>query len=257
MIVGLAMLAPWISPYDPQAMLDPVHLRSQAMSWAHPMGTDPYSRDVLSRMLSGARVSLGLALSTVVVATVFGTMLGAISGYAGGRLDRLAMRLTDTMLAIPRVLVLLTVVGCWGAPTLPLLMLLLAATGWMDIARIVRGEVRARCANDAIAAARALGVGHWRVLWRHLLPHVVPVIAVSATLGVGQLLLLESGLSFLGVGVPAPIASWGTVLLDVSDVIGPSRWLLLGPGLVLVVTVTALHRLGDGLRRHVEAPRAA
>lgn len=243
----IALLAPVIAPYDARRMFDPVHLRNHAPSFAHPMGTDSYSRDVLSRMMHGARVSLALALGTMSLATLVGALVGVASGYAGGRTDRALMRLVDIALSVPRVLLLLVLAGLWGAPSLLTVTLVLAATGWMTIARVTRSETRALRQSEQVAAARALGLADWQIAVRHVLPAVVPVIAVLATYGFGQTLLLESGLSFLGLGVQAPLASWGTVLLDVSDVVGGSRWLAVGPGLVLGATVMAVHRLADGV----------
>ncbi|MEQ1690154.1 MAG: ABC transporter permease [Gemmatimonas sp.] len=251
-IVLVALLAPWIVPFDPQLMLDPVALRSRNPTWAHPLGTDPYSRDLLSRVMSGARVSLTLAVSSVMLSTVIGTLIGLYSGFSGGAIDRLLMRLADIGLSVPRVLLLLTIVGLWGTPSIAMLIVVIAATGWMSLGRLVRGEVRAARREERIVAARALGVRESQIVLRHLLPAVVPLIAVSATLGIGQVLLLESGLSYLGIGVPTPSASWGTILLDVGDVMGPGRWLAVGPGLVLVITVLAVHRLGDALQSALE-----
>ena len=243
----LALLAPWIVPYDPQRILDPITLRSQAPSWSHLMGTDPYARDVFSRMLSGARVTLSTALVAVCISTLIGTMVGVASGYAGARTDRVLMRLVDVSLAVPRVLLLLTIIGLWGTPGTLALAVVLGASSWMGLARLVRGEVLAARTHDRMLAARAIGLGDMQILLRHVLPSLVPLVAVFATAGFGQLLLLESGLSFLGLGVAAPAASWGSILLDVSDVVGPSRWLAVGPGLVLVATVIAVHRIGDAL----------
>jgi peptide/nickel transport system permease protein len=243
----LALLAPWVAPYDPQRILDPVGLRSQAPSWAHLMGTDPYGRDVLSRMLVGARVTLGTSCVAVIVATMIGTAVGVLSGYVGARTDRGLMRLVDVSLSVPRVLLLLTIIGVWGAPSPVALALVLGATSWMGLARLVRGEVIAMRRHERLLAARAIGVGHAQLLRYHVLPPLVPLLAISATAGFGQLLLLESGLSFLGLGVAPPAASWGSILLDVSDVVGAGRWLAVGPGLVLIVVVIAVHQFGDAL----------
>ncbi len=247
------LLAPWITPYDPQLLLDPVMLSSHRATWTHPFGTDPYSRDVLSRMLAGARVSLTFAIVAVTLSTGIGTLVGFCSGFIGGMSDRLLMRLADVGLSIPRVLLLLTIVGLWGSPRPFVLALILAATGWMGLSRLVRGELRALRNNERILALRALGLRDRDIVWRHLLPDVLPFVIVSATMGIGQVILLESGLSYLGIGIQPPTASWGTILLDVSDVVGPSRWLALGPGLVIVGTVIAIQRIGDGLQTALAA----
>lgn len=256
-LCSAALLAPWIEPFDPQLLLDPIGLRSRYPSWAHPLGTDPYSRDLLSRMLAGTRVSLSLAAVVVAIATGIGTVVGATAGYHGGMVDRILVRITDIGLSIPRVVLLLAIVGLWGTPSLAVVAVVVGATGWMAVARLVRGEVHALRTSERVLAARALGLGNGRILRRHIMPDVLPQLLVSATLGFGQVLLLESGLSFLGVGVRAPQASWGTVLLDVSDVIGPARWLMLGPGLTLMFVVLAIHRVGDGIQDALHPGRGA
>ena len=256
-IVLAGALAPWITPYDPQRLLDPILLASRYPSVPHPFGTDPYSRDLLSRMIAGARVSLLLAITSVAFATIAGTCTGILSGYAGGFIDRLLMRLVDVGLAVPRVLLLLTIVGVWGTPSLFVLGVVLGATGWMGTARLVRGEVRVLRAGTRVMAARALGLRTIDIVRGHLLPEVLPLVVVTATFGFGQLLLLESGLSFLGIGVQPPLSSWGTILLDVSDVVGPRRWLIAGPGLILIATVLAVYRIGDALQSALESPAGA
>jgi len=238
----------WIAPYDPTALLDPLDMRSQPPSWRHPLGTDPYSRDILSRIIAGARVSLGLAVGAIVLATTIGVAVGVGSAFAGGRTDRVVMRLVDVALAVPRVVLLLTVTSVVGTLPLAMLAVLLGATGWFGLSRLVRGEVLALRTQDRFVAARALGVPPLALVRRHVLPDLVPLIAVTATTGLGRVLLLESSLSFLGLGVAPPTASWGSVLLDVSDVVGDSRWLAVGPGLVITITVVAMQRLGDALQ---------
>lgn len=255
LVVALAAaLAPWIVPYNPQLLLDPIGMASRYPTLAHPFGTDPYSRDLLSRVIAGARVSLSLAVTAVAVSTFLGTLVGFTSGYVGGFTDRVLMRVVEVGLSIPRVLLLLTIVGLWGNPSLSLLAIFLGVTGWMGTARIVRGEVRILRERPQMLAARALGLRTSHIIGWHLLPEVLPLIVVTGTFAFGQTLLLESGLSFLGVGVQAPLASWGTILLDVSDVVGPGRWLVAGPGLILVATVVAVYQLGDGLQAALEPP---
>lgn len=248
-IVGAAAMAPWVTPYDPQRLLDPVGLRSAMPSLAHPLGTDPLSRDILSRMLHGARVSLTIAAGAVAIATLVGTMVGIVGGLVGGTLYRLVTRGTEVALAVPRVVVLLLVAGLWGQWSVGSMMLMLGLTGWMALSRVVRAEVRALRAADHVLAARALGTSTPRLIVRHVCPALVPLLAVSASAGLGQVLLLESGLSILGIGVPSTTPSWGAVLLDVSDVIGPGRWLMLGPGVILMSCVAAIFRLADSLER--------
>jgi peptide/nickel transport system permease protein len=255
LIVLAALLAPWLSPHDPQRLLDPIGLRSAMPSLAHPLGTDPLSRDILSRMLHGARVSWAIAAGAVALATIMGTAIGIAAGLIGGTWDRLLMRVVDVALAVPRIVVLLLIAGLWGQASVGSLTLLLGLTGWMGLTRVIRAEVRAARASDHVLAARALGMGPWRVLARHVFPALVPLLAVSASSGIGQVLLLESGLSILGIGVPTTTPSWGAVLLDVSDVIGTGRWLMIGPGMIMMCCVAAVFRVGDEIGSRDHRPR--
>ncbi len=246
-ILGAAVLAPWMAPYDPNQLLDTTTLRSAGPSWTHLMGTDPLSRDILSRMMFGARTSFTIAGESVLIATTLGTMIGAWSGFVGGAVERFVMAVVDVLLSLPRVVILLLVAGMWGSWSTSGLALILGLTGWMSVSRLVRAEVRSLRATDHVLAVRALGVGKWRVLFRHVIPSLLPLLAVTATSGMAQVLLVESGLSILGVGVPSATPSWGGVLLDVSDVIGPARWLVVGPGVILMCCVAAIFRLGDSV----------
>jgi peptide/nickel transport system permease protein len=241
-------LAPLLAPYDPASQPDIVALRSQPPSLAHPFGTDPYSRDVLSRMLYGARVSLGVATLAVLVSATVGTAYGAVAGFAGGRVDALMMRAVDALLAVPRVLLLIAVLALWGGVPLPLLVLLLGLTGWFGVSRLVRAQVLALREREFVTAAHALGASGFRVLARHVLPNALSPVIVAATLGVGNTIVLEAGLSYLGVGVRQPQASWGSIIQDGADQIVTHWWISLFPGLAIVLTVMALTAVGDGLR---------
>lgn len=244
----LALLAPWIAPYDPTAQRDIVGLKSQSPSWAHPFGTDQFSRDVLSRMLFGARVSLSVAVLAVLLAGTVGTAYGTIAGYVGGRVDAVLMRILDGLLAIPRVLLLLGILGVWPAVSLPVLILLLGGTGWFGVSRLVRAEVMAVSRRDHVAAARALGASDGRVVLRHVLPNAIAPVLVAAALGVGGVIVLEAGLSYLGVGVRPPHASWGNIIQDGSGDPFALWWMSLFPGLAIAITVLACNLLGDALR---------
>ncbi|MCC6241217.1 MAG: ABC transporter permease, partial [Gemmatimonadaceae bacterium] len=222
-VIGVVAIgAPLLAPYDPSRLLDPATLRSASPSWRHPLGTDPLSRDILSRLMFGARTSLVLAASAVGVATFIGVLVGSLSAYLGGGFDRLIMRSVDVALSVPRLVVLLLFASLWGPSSVATLALVVGATGWMGVSRLVRGEVQRVLHMDHVVALRALGVTRWRLWWKHLLPSTFPIVALSISMGLGHVLLLESGLSFLGVGVPVSVPSWGPVLLDVSEVIGPS-----------------------------------
>ena len=215
---------------------------------AHPFGTDAASRDVLSRVLAGGRVSLSLAILSVSLSLVLGTLYGAMSTLAGGIVDTAMRRLLDVALSIPRLLVLLAVGALWGALSFPALVLLIGVTGWFDTARLVTDELRALSAQEFTVAARAMGVRRSRLLWRHLLPHLLPTLVINASFGVAGTIALEAGLSYLGLGIQPPRASWGTILRDGSGVVQSEWWLSLFPGLATVLAVLACNALGDALR---------
>jgi peptide/nickel transport system permease protein len=243
-----AILAPLLAPYDPATQLDIVRLQSQPPSFAHPLGTDPYSRDVLSRLLFGSRISLAVGLGAIVLAMSFGIAVGAVAGMVGGSLDAVLMRLVDAALSIPRVLVLILVASLWGSLGLIPLTLLMAGTGWFSVSRLVRAETIAMRDREFVVAARALGVSRFRLLVRHVLPNVVAPALVAATLGIANVILLEAGLSYLGIGVRPPTPSWGTIIQDGAERVSDLWWLTLFPGLAILVTVFACNALGDALR---------
>jgi peptide/nickel transport system permease protein len=253
----LALLAPVVAPYDPVAQLDITRLKNAPPSSAHWFGTDAASRDVLSRVLFGARVSLGVAVLAVAVSVTLGTAYGAVAGFAGGRVDAVMMRLVDTLLSLPRVLLLIAVLAIWGNLPTPWLVLALGLTGWFGVSRLARAQVIATKSREFVVAAQALGASERRVLARHVLPHVVAPVLVTAMLGVGNVIALEAGLSYLGVGVRPPNASWGSILQDGSEFVASAWWVALAPGVAIVLTVLAVNVLGDGLRdaldpRHVD-----
>ena len=242
-----ALLAPWLTPYDPTQPLD-MAARAQPPSAAHWLGTDLASRDLLSRLLFGARVSLGISVVAVAVATIVGTAWGAVAGYAGGWIDRVLMHVVDAGLAIPRILLLLGIVALWGTLSTTSLVLLLGLTGWFGASRLVRAEVRATREQDFAIAARASGASPSRVLVRHVLPHAMTPMLVAATLGVGQVVIVEAGLAFLGYGVAPPAASWGGLIGDGRDALGTAWWISVFPGIALSATILAINVLGDRLR---------
>jgi len=248
LVVLAALLAPLLTPYDPAAQLDIVRLRSLAPSLAHPFGTDPYSRDVLSRVLFGARVSLSIAFVAVALSISFGILVGVTAGYTGGAMDAVLMRLVDAALAIPRLLLIIAVVALWGSVSVATLTVLIAGVGWFAVSRLVRAETLAVRDRDYVVAARALGTPPWRVVLRHVLPNVVGPGLVAATLAVGNVILLEAGLSYLGIGVRPPTASWGSIIQDGAERVSDLWWLTVFPGLAIVITVFACNALGDALR---------
>ena len=248
LIVGAALLAPLLAPYDPAAQLDIVRLQSHPPSWAHPLGTDPFSRDVLSRLMWGTRISLAIAFVAVSLSMTLGILVGAIAGYAGGAIDAVLMRLVDTAMSIPRLLLLIAVVALWHDVSIAALTLLLAGTGWFAVSRLTRAETLVVRERDFVVAARMLGASPWRILMRHVLPNVAGPGLVAATLGIANVILLEAGLSYLGIGVRAPAASWGGIIQDGAERVGDLWWLTLFPGLAILITVFACNALGDALR---------
>ena len=248
-LLGLvALFAPLLAPYAPNAQPDIVTLVNLPPSLAHPFGTDAFSRDVLSRVIYGSRVSLGVATLAILVAMSVGTAYGAVAGFAGGGVDAVMMRVIDAMLAVPRILILLLTLALWGHISLPILVLVLGLTGWFGTSRLVRERVRALSRQDFATAASALGARDSRVLWRHVLPNALSPVIVAATLGIGNVIVLEAALSYLGIGVRPPHASWGNIIQDGADQIAGAWWVALFPGLAMLSTVIAFNLLGDGLR---------
>jgi ABC-type dipeptide/oligopeptide/nickel transport system permease subunit len=245
LLVGL--LAPLLAPYDPAAQPDIVFGKSLPPSLAHPFGTDTYSRDVLSRVIYGARLSLMIGVLATIVSLTFGVAYGAIAGYAGGALDAVMMRVLDAFLSIPRLLLLIGVLVAWPDFSIGALVLFLGLTGWFGLSRIVRGQVLALKHAEFVTAAQALGASRRRILWRHLLPNLVSPIVVAATLGVAHVIVLEAGLSYLGIGVRQPLASWGNIIYEGVDQPAALWWMSLFPGLFMVLTVMTLNILAEAL----------
>lgn len=227
---------------------DIVGLKNAAPSWQHIFGTDQYSRDLFARVLCGARISLSVGALAVLMSMTIGTIYGMVAGYFGGRIDTILMRVLDAFLSIPRVLLLLAVLTLWYPVPLWELILLLGATGWFGVSRLVRAETAVAVRQPYIEAARALGANHSEIIFRHLLPNVIAPVTVAATLGVGNVIALEAGLSYLGVGARDPTASWGSIFLDSVDFYAGNWWGVLFPGIAIVVTVLSFNMLGDALR---------
>ncbi len=241
----LAMLAPLIAPYDP----DDINVKAILIepTWQHWMGTDGLGRDVLSRMLFGGRISLLVGLVAVGISTVIGIILGAIAGYYRGWVDTVIMRLVDVMLSIPSFFLILAVIA-FLTPSIINVMIVIGLTSWMGVTRLVRAEFLSLSGREFVQASRALGAKDTRLIFTHLLPNSLTPIIVSSVLGVAGAVLMESGLSFLGLGVQAPQASWGNILTDGKDYIQFAWWLSLFPGLAILITVLGYNLLGEGLR---------
>ncbi len=252
-LLVLAIAVPPMAIADPLAIGDVVGARlvapmaHDAAGVLHPLGTDGFGRDVLMRMLLAARISLAVGIGGSLLATLVGIVVGAMSGWWRGVVDRTAMAVCDALLAIPRLILLLLCAALWrpGAATV---VVVLALTGWMSVARLVRAEVMAVRPRPFVEGARAAGVSDWRTLWRHVLPNALGPAIVALTLGVGNAILLESGLAFLGLGIQPPTPSWGNMIAGGRELIVTAPWVALAPGLALIATVLACTVLGDALR---------
>ena len=243
-LVIVAIAAPLFAPYDPD--LQETSRRLEAPSKHHPLGLDDLGRDVLSRIVWGARVSLRVGFSVVIIASLIGVTLGAISGYFGGIIDTLIMRLTDILLAFPGILLAIALVAVLG-PSLNNVILALATIGWVGYARLVRGQVLKVREMEYVTAAKALGAKSPRVIIRHVLPNVINPVIVMATLGLAGAILSEAALSFLGLGVQPPTPSWGAMLTAGRRYLGLANHLAIFPGAAIMAAVMGLNFLGDGL----------
>jgi len=253
-LVASALLAPALAPYDPTEQR-PGRV-AEPPSAAHPMGTDNFGRDVLSRALWGGRVSQAIGLLSMAVSVVVGVVVGGLAGFYGRAVDGALMRLTETVVTFPTFFLLITLVAVFGA-RLPLLILAIGLTSWPITARVVRAEFLTLREREFVQAARALGAGGLRTMARHILPNVVPVIVVAATLRVAYVILVEAGLSYLGVGVPPPAASWGSMVAEGREYLFRAWWISFFPGLFIFLTVMTYNLVGDGLRDAFDPQRSA
>ncbi len=258
-LVLLAIFGPWLDLPDPTRTNLRARMVAPTLSWmslgAHPLGTDQLGRDILSRIVAGSRVTLMVAGAAVVLGGVLGTLLGLVSGYFRGWVDRILMRLVDIQLALPLMLLALMVVAALG-PSLRNLVGVLALVSWVRYARIVRGQVLAVREREFVQSARAIGASHARIILRHILPNVLTPALVVATLELARVIVLEAGLSFLGLGIQPPDPSWGRMLADGRTYISSAWWIITFPGLALMLTVLAVNLLGDWLRDFFD-PRLA
>jgi peptide/nickel transport system permease protein len=252
-VAATAVLGPWLLP-DPLAQPD-ILAGSLPPGLGHPFGTDQLNRDILSRVVTGARISLSVALLAVALSMTLGAAVGLLAGYHGGALDAALMRLVDGALAIPRLFILLLVLAVWERVPVVALILLIGVTGWFATSRIVRAEVLKLREETYVRAAEALGARRRRIIFRHLLPNVLGPLLVAATLAVGDVILLEAGLSFLGLGIQPPTPSWGGMILDSKEVLVSAPWAGIFPGLAIVITVLSANLFGDALRDVVD-PRS-
>ena len=247
-LVIVALAAPLITPFDPNRQLDIVYLKNHPPSWTFPLGTDVLSRDVWSRTVYGARVSLGIGALGALVAVSLGTLVGALAGYYRRWVDVVLMRGVDVGLALPRIFILLMAVALWDGLPFAALVIAIGLTSWFGTSRLVRAEVLALRERDFVVAARALGVRTGRIIFRHVLPNAAAPIIVSAALGVGNVLLLEASLSFLGIGIKPPDPTWGNMIADNASSIYSAPWSTLFPGLAIALVVMSLNAVADGVR---------
>jgi peptide/nickel transport system permease protein len=243
----VALLTPLIAPYDPTFQGDLVAGAYAGLSPAHPLGTDQFARDVLSRLLYGTRISLTIGFVAVAISVTIGTLLGAVAGFIGGFVDSVIMRFVDMVISFPRLVLLITIIALFE-PSIFLIIAVLGLTLWPSTARIVRGEVLSLREREFVQAASALGFSKRRIILRHLIPNALAPVIVAATLGIGNTIVLEAGLSFLGLGVQPPTPSWGTMVADGRNVLLDAWWLATFPGLAIVLTVLSFNLVGDGLR---------
>ena len=240
-----AIFGPMLSPYE--TVEQDIAQRLQGPSLAHPMGTDELGRDTLTRVLAGGRVSLAVGALATIVALVVGVLVGALAGFLRGWVDNVLMRFVDLMLSLPDLFLLILASALFG-PSFVTIVVIVGLVRWMNVARLTRASFLALREREFIEAARALGVRRWRIVTRHLLPNSMTPIIVAGTLGVASAILAESTLSFLGLGLQPPTASWGSMLKDAQAQVFTAPWLAVFPGLMVFVTVLAINMVGDGLR---------
>jgi len=248
-----ALLVPTLASASPTAIGDALALRLlppmsvDAAHHFHLLGTDAFGRDLFVRAMLAGRLSLAVGIAGSVLSGAVGIAIGAMGGWEGGIFDRIAMGAGDVLLAIPRLVILLVCAALWP-PGATMVIVILVFTGWMGAARLVRGEVRGLRARPFVESAQAMGASPSRVLWRHVLPNALAPAIVAIAIGVGSAVLLESGLSFLGLGIQTPSPSWGNMIADGRELIVLAPWIALAPGLALILTVLSCTLLGDALR---------
>jgi peptide/nickel transport system permease protein len=255
LLVLPGIFAPFLAPHDP--VRGSLRARLQPPAWVqggsltHPLGTDKVGRDILSRIIYGARISLAVSMVAIVVSGVIGITLGLIAGYFGGKLDALIMRMVDISLGLPVILLALVFVAVIG-PSFGTVIIVTAVLLWARYARQVRGETLSIRERDFIARARVAGASHLRIMFRYIFPNVVNSLTVLATLQIGAIILLESSLSFLGAGIPRPTPTWGSMIADGRELIVVAWWIAMFPGLAIMLTVLSLNLLGDWLRDYLD-----
>lgn len=245
MLILIATFAPQISKYDPTYINIPDALLRPSLE--HPLGTDSLGRDLFARMVYASRITLLIGIVAVGLAAFIGVFLGAIAGYFGGKIDSAIMRFADIMLCFPAFFLILAVIAVVG-PSIFNIMVIIGITSWMGMARLIRAEILSLKTRDYVLASKALGAGDFFIITRHLIPNGIGPVMVSFVFGVAGAILTEAGLSFLGLGVQPPNPSWGNILMEGKAVLGIGWWVILFPGLAILITVLAFNLLGEGLR---------
>lgn len=248
-VFGVTSALAWLSPWDPNAMA--IQARMLPPDSAHWFGTDEYGRDYFTRALYGGQISLMVGVLAMTFSTLIGTLVGTVSGYVGGRLDTVLMRAVDMLMSIPAFFLLL-VLNAYLKPGVANIILIISALTWMNLSRLVRAETLSLKEREYVLYARASGERAWRIILRHIIPNILPTIMVAATLNIASAILMESTLSFLGLGVQQPNASWGSMLNNAQAYIGDATWLALFPGMLILLTVLSFNVLGDVFRTAFE-----
>jgi len=244
-LIAIAVFAPFIATYDPGAInIEEALLRPQA---SHLFGTDLLGRDIFSRMVYASRVALSIGIIAVGISTLIGIILGSIAGYFGGKADAFIMRFTDIMLCFPSFFLMLSVVAVMG-PSIFNIMIIIGLTSWMGVTRLIRAEIMSLKTRDFVLASKALGAGNFYIILRHLIPNGIGPVLVSFVFGIAGAILAEAGLSFLGLGVQPPDPSWGNILMEGKAVMGVGWWVIIFPGMAILITVLAFNLLGEGIR---------
>ncbi len=249
-VIFTAIFAPIIAPYDP---IDDANLLNSLESPGREfrLGTDRQGRDILSRIIFGARISLSIGIITQIINTFLGVSLGLIAGYAGGKIDDLIMNITNIMLSIPPLILALAIMAVLG-PGLINIFIALGFTLWTYTCRVTRAQTLSIKEKEYVSAARAIGASNFRIIFKHILPNIIGPVLVIATFGVASAILIESSLSFLGIGAQPPTPSWGTMLSNGRDYIWTAPWIMIYPGIAIVMTILGLNLMGDGIRDYLD-----
>jgi peptide/nickel transport system permease protein len=244
----MAIVAPLICPFDP-SVIDQNNLLMPP-SARHLLGTDMLGRDLLTRIIYGARISLSIGLIAVGISVAIGLIFGSISGFYGGLIDSAIMRFVDIMLCFPTFYLILAVAAILG-PSIFNIMIIIGLTSWMGSARLIRGEILSLKEREFIQAERAIGASNFRIIVRHLIPNAIGPVLVNATLGIAGAILVESGLSFLGLGVQPPTPSWGNILIESKSTLGVAWWITVFPGFAILITILGFNFIAEGLKKKI------